>query len=162
MNKLAESRKAHLDGAREDIRNRVPRNSPEAMVWGHQYHYKNYFLKKRKRTAVMDANCPIQNMNIHLMISVLTCSILISNFLKSSFVAISLSKEELFVSKADSTAEAIAFDLGSSKTGRSASKIFNVFAYAIKTSYAEIVTNNYRLCQALQAPYFSRGKVKNE
>jgi len=37
-----------------------------------------------------------------------------------------------------------------------------VFAYAIKPSYEGIVTNNDRLCQALQVPYISWGNVKNE
>jgi len=105
----------------------------------------NYLLKKRKSTAVMDANCPIQKMNIHLMISALSfpisSCISIRRFAKSSFVATLSRRAELFVSRAVSTASEILVACFSSKAGRSTSKIFNVFAYAIKTSYTDIVNS---------------------
>ncbi len=56
----------------------------------------------------MEANCPIQNMNIHLMISAFALAI-------SSFVATFPNKVSLFVSKAVSTASAIVVACFSSK-----------------------------------------------
>jgi len=105
------------------------------------------YLKKAKRMALkmptIEATCPIQKMNIHLMMSVFVSasrlSNLSSNFSRSLFVAIWLNKAELFVSRALSIASEILAACFSSKAGRSSSKTFNVLAYAIKTSCCEIL-----------------------
>ena len=95
---------------------------------------RNYLLKKRKRTAVMDANCPIQKMNIHLIISAFVSA-------RSTFVATLSRRVELFVSRAVSTASEILAACSSLKVGRSASKIFRVFAYAMKPPYYDYSRN---------------------
>ncbi|MEK6968716.1 MAG: hypothetical protein AABX51_08910, partial [Nanoarchaeota archaeon] len=104
---------------------------------------KNYLLKKAKRIAVStpttEANCPIQNMNIHLISSAFISRISTRMSEISFFVATVLNSSELLVSKAVSTAvstaEAMVFACGSSNFKRSISKIFNDAAYAIKSSF---------------------------
>lgn len=87
----------------------------------------SYFLKNAKRIAVkaptMDANCPIQKMNIHLIISAFVSA-------RSVFVATFSSKVALLVSSAVSTASAILVACFSSKTERSVSNTFKVLVYA--------------------------------
>ena len=84
------------------------------------------------KMPTIEATCPIQKMNIHLMISVFISA-------RSTFVATLSRRAELFVSRALSIASEILVACFSSKAGRSSSKTFNVLAYAIKTSYVGIL-----------------------
>ncbi len=78
------------------------------------------------KTPTTEANCPIQNINIHLIISAFASA-------RSFFVATSSSKAAWLVSNAVSIASAILAACFSSKTERNVSNTFSVLMYAVNS-----------------------------